>query len=94
MSDLQKNFLLIFLGDIARSPWMCNHAQELSDYPNSQVYIMCYKDSKVPMTLWKDNIQVNEFSSNKLELLKKLPVLLYFFIRVIFEVLQLIHYLY
>ena len=89
-----RNFLLIVLGDICRSPRINNHAQEILKKKNNNVTIFSYKSHKLPLNLTSEKVKILEFSERLLNFIKIFPSFLYYFLRIYIEIFQLIFFLY
>lgn len=93
-NNLEKNFLLIVLGDICRSPRMNNHAQELLKNKQNKVTIVSYISHKLPSNLNNDKVNIFLFSERFLNFVKIFPGFLYYFLRIFLEIFQLIVFLF
>ena len=80
-----KNSCVIVLGDMGRSPRMCNHVNMLSKNKQNQVTFIGYNEKQVHKDILKPNVKQESLNLLLLKIIKLLPTILYYFLKITIE---------
>lgn len=84
---MTTKYLVVNIGDVGRSPRTANHIVQISKLPSSQVDYLCFLETEVPSFLQKPNINLVFANTRINKLVKKLPSIVYFFLRIFLELI-------